>query len=160
MIPQPAQDLIETWRLGFIATADTAGRPNVSPKGTFIVEDERTVSFVEMRSPRTMANLSVRQEVEVNFVDILSRRGFRLRGRARVSEQGSPVFSAVLPRFTAMWGDLEPMFNAIVHIDVESCTPLRSPIYEVGAREADLRRLWRNRIVDMVDGQESEAPRT
>ena len=39
MIPKSAQTLIETWRTGFIATADAEGRPNVSPKGTFIVVD-------------------------------------------------------------------------------------------------------------------------
>jgi len=84
IIPDSVKRLIETWRLGFIATADADGTPNLSPKGTFAVLDEGRIGFAEMRSPRTAANIAVRPDVEVNFVDILTRKGARLRGKAKM----------------------------------------------------------------------------
>ncbi|MEX0285734.1 MAG: pyridoxamine 5'-phosphate oxidase family protein [Paracoccaceae bacterium] len=146
MINATAKTLIETWRLGFVASADATGRVNLSPKGTFVVIDERTLGFAEMRSPQTVANIRDRAEVEVNFVDILTRKGARLRGAARIAEPGSDEFTALLPRFTQHWPDLQPMMNALVLIDVTDCKPLASPAYEAGASEDDLRATWLNKI--------------
>lgn len=149
MITEAARNLIETWRLGFVATADADGQVNLSPKGTFIVVDHETIAFAEMRSPNTVRNIRVRPGVEVNFVDILSRKGIRLRGTARLESKGSATFERLLPDFSALWPDLTGMFNAVVLIEVAACKPLLSPIYEQGASEAELRALWKQKIQDM-----------
>lgn len=149
MITESARNLIETWRLGFVATSDAEGQVNLSPKGTFIVVDHQTVAFAEMRSPNTVRNIRVRPEVEINFVDILSRKGIRLRGTARLESKGSVTFERLLPDFSALWPDLTGMFNAVVLIEVTACKPLLSPIYEQGASEAELRALWKQKIQDM-----------
>ncbi len=44
-------------RPGLIATANKAGKPNVSPKGSFRVLDDEHVIFADIFSPRTTANL-------------------------------------------------------------------------------------------------------
>lgn len=146
MLNRTAKQVIADWPLGFIATADAEGLPNVSPKGTFQVVDDRTVGFAEIRSPGTLANLAVRPEVEVNFVDVLTRRGVRLRGMARVLDKGTPGFDAHWDQFSAPWPDLAPMIGAIVLIDVHACRPLASPIYEVGADEAAMRATYLKKI--------------
>ena len=64
MIPQTVQDLIARFPLGFVATVTSGGRPSVSPKGTFLVLDDNTIAFGEVRSPGTMANLAHRAEAE------------------------------------------------------------------------------------------------
>lgn len=148
-IPAAAKTLIETWRLGFIATADAEGHPNVSPKGTFVVIDHQTIAFAEMRSPSTARNIAARPEVEVNFVDVLSRRGVRLRGRALFIAKGAAEYDALLPAFTEHWADLEPMFNGIVVIAVTACRPLQSPAYESGAEESALRDHWAAKIAGL-----------
>ncbi|MEO1611464.1 MAG: pyridoxamine 5'-phosphate oxidase family protein, partial [Pseudomonadota bacterium] len=114
-----AKAIIETWRMGFVATVSAEGAPNVSPKGTFIVVDEETIAFAEMRSPQTVANIAHQRQVEVSFVDVLSRAGVRFRGRARIVERGEE-FDALMPLFRAHWdADLCAMFNAIVVIPVD-----------------------------------------
>lgn len=148
-LPAKAIDLIETWRLGFVATVSADGRPNVSPKGTFIVLDDETIAFGEMRSPNTMANLAHQAEVEVSFVDVLSRAGVRVRGEVRIVGAGAE-FDALAPHFHAIWGDeLLTMFNVIVVIPCVEVKPLQSPVYETGAVESDLRAQWKSKIAGM-----------
>lgn len=142
-------ELIETWRLGFVATVSADGRPNVSPKGTFVVLDEETIAFGEMRSPNTVANLAHQAEVEVNFVDQLSRAGVRVRGQARIVGRGAE-FDALSPQFLTNWGqDFLDMFNAIIVIPCTEVKPLRSPLYETGCVESDVRAQWKSKIAGM-----------
>ncbi len=148
-LPAKAIDLIETWRLGFVATVSAEGRPNVSPKGTFIVLDEETIAFGEMRSPNTIANLAHQAEVEVSFVDVLSRKGVRIRGEARIVEPGAE-YDTLSPKFRAIWGDeLLTMFNTIIVIPCAEVKPLQSPIFETGCEESDLRAQWKSKIAEM-----------
>jgi predicted pyridoxine 5'-phosphate oxidase superfamily flavin-nucleotide-binding protein len=148
-LPSKAIDLIETWRLGFVATVSADGRPNVSPKGTFIVLDEETIAFGEMRSPNTMANLAHQSEVEVSFVDVLSRKGVRIRGEARIIEP-SAEYDALTPKFQSIWGDeLLTMFNVFIVISCAEVKPLQSPIFETGYQESDLRAQWKSKIAGM-----------
>ena len=57
MLTSDMKRIIEEQRLGFVSTADLNGTPNLSPKGTFIVLNDQTIAFGEIRSPGTMRNL-------------------------------------------------------------------------------------------------------
>ena len=142
--------LIETWRLGFVASVCADGTPNLSPKGTFVALDPHTIGFAEMRSPGTVAAITANQIVEVNFVDILSRRGLRLKGAATIHDKGSENYEKHLPAFTAHWPELEMAFNAIITISADTIRPLASPIYEFGGTETDLRTTWAAKIADLA----------
>ena len=149
-LPDTAIATIETWRLGFVATATTDGQPNLSPKGTFLVVDDQTLAFGEMRSPNTIRNLEQNPALEINFVDILTRKGVRIKGLAQINPQGSETFAELIGRFEEIWGaELCAMFNAIVCIPVASVRPLQSPIYERGGNEADLKAQWQQKISEM-----------
>ena len=97
-----SQQIISNFPLGFVATVDTAGRPCVSPKGTFLILDDETLAFGEIRSPQTLANLRGNTEVEVNFVDIFLRKGVRVRGSAEIIAKGSTDFDALLPHWQVL----------------------------------------------------------
>src|SRR5919107_1456472 len=99
MLTADMKRIIEEQRLGFVATAAPYGTPNVSPKGTFIVLDDRTIAFGEIRSPGTIRNLRANPRIEVNFVDPFVRKGYRFAGTAVVAERGSAGFDALLARF-------------------------------------------------------------
>ena len=141
----PQIRLIETWRLGYVATcADNL--PNVSPKGTFVVPDPTRIAFMEMRSPKTLSNLQANPIAEVNFVDILTRRGLRISGAATIAARGTSEFDTDRPLFMPLFGYLEAMFGAVVSIAATDIRPLVTPAYEAGASEADLKAHW-TRIV-------------
>ena len=148
ILPASAIEVIETWRLGFVATCAN-GRPNVSPKGTFVVLDNQTIAFGALRSPQTMENLRDNPDLEVNFVNILTRKGVRIRGRAEVIDKGTDTFSELFPRFEVLWGDLCALMTAIVRIPVVECRPLTSPIYDLDGDEVELKAVWKAKIAEM-----------
>lgn len=141
MLTQEMKDTVNKQRLGFVATVSETGEPNVSPKGTFVVVDDRTLAFGDIRSPGTIANLRHHPIVEVNFVDPLRRKGFRAKGTATVHTRDSDVYHTHRGRFDR-WGALAEGIKHIVLIEVRSAKPLSTPAYDIGAQEADLRAQW------------------
>ncbi len=133
-----SRSVIETFRLGFVASVTADGRPNVSPKGTFVVLDDETIAFGEIRSPGTMANLAHQPEVEVNFVDQWKRKGVRVRGKTRIIDRGTADFERLIPLWHELWGDLADRVNSIVLIPVAEVRLLTTPPYDTGATEAEM----------------------
>lgn len=143
MLTPDMKRLIEEQRLGFVATASLDGMPNVSPKGTFAVLDDRTIAFGEIRSPGTIRNLKANPRIEVNFVDAFVRKGYRFAGTATVVERSEPGFDTLLPLLRS---SLAHRIRAIVTISVTRALPLTSPAYDDGASEPELRRAWTARF--------------
>ena len=143
MLTPDMKRIVEEQRLGFVATAATDGTPNVSPKGTFIVLDDVTIAFGEIRSPGTIRNLRDNPRIEVNFVDPFVRKGYRFAGTATVVERGDRAFELLLGHFH---GALAPRMRAVVTIKVTKALPLTSPAYDDGKTEPELRRMWTSRF--------------
>jgi uncharacterized protein len=143
MLTPDMKRIIEEQRLGFVATADLDGIPNVSPKGTFIVLDDKRIAFGEIRSPGTIRNLRANPRIEVNFVDPFVRKGYRFSGTAAVVERGNGAYEALLGHFR---GPLAQRMRAIVTITVMKALPLTSPAYDDGTTEPEIRRLWAARF--------------
>ena len=143
MLTPDMKRIIGEQRLGFVATASLDGAPNVSPKGTFTVLDDRTIAFGEIRSPGTIRNLRVNPRVEVYFVDVFVRKGYRFAGMATVVERGEADFEGLLPRLNS---SLVHRIRVIVTIAVTKALPLTSPAYDDGKTEAELRRGWTTRF--------------
>ncbi len=149
MIPPSVQDLITRWRLGHIATVTPGGRPAVSPKGTFLVVNDTTIAFGEIRSPQTVTNLTHNPECEINFVDAFTRKGARLRGQAKMVRRDTAEFDALYPQFQDLWGALCDRMNLIVKIDVSEVKPLTTPPYDTGATEDEMIALWKVKFSEM-----------
>jgi predicted pyridoxine 5'-phosphate oxidase superfamily flavin-nucleotide-binding protein len=143
MLTPDMKRIIEEQRLGFVATADIDGTPNLSPKGTFVVLDDTRIAFGEIRSPGTIRNLRANPRIEVNFVDPFVRKGYRFAGTAIVVERGTDTFDTQLGRYL---GALGPRMRAIVVITVIKALPLTSPVYDDGKAEPDVRRSWTTRF--------------
>lgn len=148
-LPEYARWVIETFRLGYVATVTTGGSPSVSPKGTFVVLDDETIAFGEIRSPQTITNLSHKPECEVNFVDPFARKGARVRGRAVFVRRGTDEFAALLPQWEAIWGDLAKRINIIVRLRVDQVKPLTTPPYDDGATEEEMVALYKQKYAEI-----------
>jgi uncharacterized protein len=153
MLTTDMKRIIEEQRLGFVATAAPDGTPNVSPKGTFIVLDDQTIAFGEIRSPGTIRNLRANPRIEVNFVDPFVRKGYRFAGTAAVVDRGNRAFDALLGHFRSA---LVPRMRAIVTITVTRALPLTSPAYDDGKTEPELRRAWTARFRKLQPNQRFE----
>ncbi|MCK7616091.1 pyridoxamine 5'-phosphate oxidase family protein [Roseibium sediminicola] len=137
---------IEHQRLGFLATVDEEGAPRVSPKGTFVVIDEKTIAYGDISSPGSTSRIGHDPRVEVNFVDPLRRSGLRARGKARFLEAGTSDFETEIARFER-WGGLAARIKRIVVIDIGSAKPVRTPAYDDGVSEAELIQTWSSTLI-------------
>ena len=77
--------IVEQQRLGFVATVCPDGTPNLSPKGTTRIWDDRHLVFADIRSPKTVTNIRSNPWAEVNVVDPFARRGYRFTRNRRVA---------------------------------------------------------------------------
>ena len=149
MLSQALQEFVNEWRLGHLATVGPEG-PNVSPKGTFQALDAGRIAFAEIRSPNTMANLALDARVEVNMVDVFSRKGARFRGEAVFHAMDSVEAASLQPRWVDLFGQqLIERSSGFVVIGVTSAKPLTTPAYDVGATEVALRRDYLERFTAM-----------
>lgn len=140
---------IERVRLGFVASVTSGGRPAVSPKGTFVVLDDRTIAFGEIRSPGTLQNISHSPELEVNFVDAFVRKGVRVRGGTQVIRRGTQEFDGLISSWVDLWGDLADRINAIVKVSVEAAKPLSTPPYDDGVTEDEMIAIYKTKYAEM-----------
>ena len=83
MLDEDMKRVVTTQRLGYVATVCADGTPNLSPKGTTAVWDDRHLVFADLRSPQTVANIEQgRNAVEMDVVDPIARKGYRFKGTA------------------------------------------------------------------------------
>jgi len=138
--------------LGFVATINADGTPNLSPKGTLATWDDEHLAFADIASPNTSANLERNAAVEVNVVDPLIRRGYRFAGTAIVHRDGATYDRGV--EFYEQRGTIRARdrIRAIVVIAVASARSVRSPAYALGATEDELRRKYRIQLLGDTDG--------
>ncbi len=138
MLTEPMKDLIAAFPLGFVATVTPDGAPAVSPKGTFLVLDDHTVAFGDIRSPGTRQNLTANPAIEVNFIDPFKRKAVRVAGTAVLHPNGSEWFNVQHPIWLDVFGGLATRINSLVAINIHSASEIWTPPYDDGATEAEM----------------------
>ena len=137
--------VVREQRLGFVATVNSDGTPDLSPKGTFEVLDDEHLMFLDIRSPHTITNVRRGSAVEVNFVDPFVRKGFRFFGRAEVLQPSSEEARTLVSK-TPNWRHRAETYRGLVKIHVERAAPLISPVYDDGATETEVRHTYTERF--------------
>lgn len=135
------KDFVKKTRLAFVATVCPDGTPNLSPKGTLTAWDDNHLVFADIHSPGTVSNLLINPAVEINMVDIFTRKGYRFKGIGRVFSEG-PLFEEVV-LFYKNAGSRYTI-NNVVLINVERVMPVTSPVYDTGATEEEVIKRWRD----------------
>lgn len=82
-----------------------------------------------------------RPDVEVNFIDVLTRRAVRVKGRAEIVEKGSAAGLRLLPAFREHWAPYLPHMQCFVSISVTRAELILSPAYDIGHTADELRRV-------------------
>jgi uncharacterized protein len=131
MITDDMRDIIRRAILSFVATVNEDNTPNLSPKASLMAREDH-LFFANMASPQTIANLKRNPAIEINVVDIFSRRGYRFKGHAELLSEGSPDFAVVAEWVWGINGREYPVHD-VVRIRVAEAKPLLSPAYVFGA---------------------------
>ncbi len=90
-----AKKIISEVHPALVATASKGGKPNVSLKGSFRVLDDEHVAFIDVASPRTIANLRENPQLSAIVFDPATRKGCRVWGKAEVFSSGA-VFDTIV----------------------------------------------------------------
>ena len=140
MIDESVKEFVARQKLGYVATVSEDNTPNLSPKGTIIAWDSKTLAFADIRSPNTVRNLSVNPNIEINVVDPVVRKGYRFAGRARII-RGGRTFDEIKSHYEKT--GIKSKINSIVLVDVSSMSQVTSPLYDLGLSEDEIRSWWR-----------------
>ena len=141
LLTEDMKSVISTQRLCFAATVTPEGKPNLSPKGTIRVYNDDTIFFCDLGSPNTRKNLETNPYMEINVVDILSRRGYRFYGKATVVTSSDILKIAV--GILKGEGEFKYSVNAVVMLKVEKAAPLISPGYMHVKDEWEMRDIYK-----------------
>lgn len=133
------KEFVKRTKLGFIATVCPDGTPNLSPKGTTTVWDDDHLVFADIHSPGTINNLMTNPAIEINMVDVFTRKGYRFKGIGKVLSEG-PLFEEVIS-FYEKAGSKYPIRN-IVLIKIGRILPIFSPVYDTGVSEDEVIKKW------------------
>src|SRR6478672_9150232 len=127
LLTQEIREFVNKVKLGFIATVCPDGTPNLSPKGTTIAWDEDHLAFADIYSPGTTQNLLLNPAIEINVVNVFTRKGYRFKGTAEVLHEGN-VFELIL----AHYHNAGSRYNIrnIVLVKLDQVIPLSSPAYD------------------------------
>jgi predicted pyridoxine 5'-phosphate oxidase superfamily flavin-nucleotide-binding protein len=142
-IDDDARAVVESAHLVFAATVTPDGHPNLSPKGTIRVWDDRHLFFLDIASPNTRRNLTFNPKIELNVVEHLSRRGYRFFGTATLHRDDDVFREAMRRVFDEERA--EYTIDCVVLVEVERMDALVSPGYLHTTSEAAMRDSWRPR---------------
>ena len=139
VLTEEIKEFVKKQKLGFIATVCPDGTPNLSPKGTTTVWGDQHLVFADIHSPGTVMNLLNNPAIEINIVDIFTRKGYRFKGVGKVISDG-PIFEEVTSFYVSLGSQYT--INNIVLVKVERILPIFSPAYDTGLSEEDIIKRW------------------
>ena len=134
------KNLVNFQKLGYVATVSPDGTPNLSPKGTIAILDDSRLVFANIRSPKTIENLTKNPSIEINVIDPFSRLGYRFKGLAQILSNGKD-FENILDYFKQK--GIKSSISHIVVVDVSSFSEITSPSYDLGLKKEDLVKKWK-----------------
>ena len=134
------KNLVNFQKLGYVATVSSDGTPNLSPKGTIAILDDSRLVFANIRSPKTIENLTKNPSIEINVIDPFSRLGYRFKGIAKILSDGED-FENILDYFKQK--GIKSSISHIVVVDVTSFSEITSPSYDLGLTKDDLVKKWK-----------------
>lgn len=115
VIDQDMRQVIARAMVSYVAAVLADGSPSLSPKGSVMVYDDSNLIFMNQASPGTVANLKRDPRVEINAVDILRRRGYRFKGRARIAPPGDAAYAWLKQELLALNGPGYPAHEAALY---------------------------------------------
>jgi len=151
MLTDDMKRVIQQQRLGFVATTGPDGAPSLAPKDSFVVLDDETIAFGNIRSHDAIRNLAVDRRIEINFVDPLLHKGYRLAGVATIVRRKHADFAALLGQLQSPYA---PRIHSIVKVLVTRARSLTSPAYDAGPTELAMRHALTGRLRTLQPNQQ------
>lgn len=140
LLTNEIKNLIDSQKLGYVATVSPDNTPNLSPKGTLYAWDDEHLVFADIKSPKTMSNLEKNPSVEINIVNPISRKGFRFKGEGKILSSGID-YDKIISHYNDI--GIKSKIGRVVLIKVVTVTDVTSPLYDLGYTEDEIKKRWR-----------------
>ena len=140
VITEEIKNFVNFQKLGYVATVSNDNTPNLSPKGTIMVLDESHIAFADIQSPKTVENLKHNPSIEINVVDMFSRRGYRFSGTAEIILSGDK-FNKIITYYKT--SGVKSSIKSVILIKIEKLSEVLSPLYDLGHTEEELKTKWK-----------------
>ena len=111
--------------LCWVATADSDGRPNVSPKEVFTSDGDR-ILIAHIASPKTVRNIEVNPQVMVSVVDIFAQHGWQFSGQASLTWADTSEFAELVKPLDVITQGLYPI-KAVIVVAVRDAKRIVAP---------------------------------
>lgn len=128
MIDQEVKDSIRDSVLCWLATADAAGEPNVSPKEMFVSNGDGHILVADIASPNSVKNIEANPWVCLSFIDIFKQKGYKVKGIATIINSTEPDYEAKAKKLRQLGGE-KFQIKSIIEIKVTSAQPIIAPSY-------------------------------
>jgi len=114
--------------LCWLATANSDGQPNVSPKELFTYFNDNTLVIANIASPKSIKNIQQNSAVSVSFVDVFIQKGYKLTGKASFINKSNDDFSKKAEKLKIMAGDAFAV-HSLLTISVTQVDEILAPSY-------------------------------
>lgn len=128
MMTDEIHSLLDRCVLCWLATSDSNGIPNVSPKEIFATMGDDRLVIANIKSPGSVANVRANPAVCVSVVDVFSQRGFKLRGAARNVHRHEADFAALAAPLEKLTSGVFPILS-VIEVRVETVEEILAPSY-------------------------------
>lgn len=130
MLTEEITDCAARATLCWLATVDTTGQPNVSPKEVFAVFDEQHLVIAHIASPTSVRNIRVNDRVCVSFIDIFVQKGWKVSGSACLLGRDDAEFAHWVAPLAQMAGPRFPIHGVIV-VTAQAVEAIIAPSYRL-----------------------------
>ncbi|KAA0971228.1 pyridoxamine 5'-phosphate oxidase family protein [Aureimonas fodinaquatilis] len=114
--------------LCWLATVDSSGTPNVTPKEIFSSYGDDRIVVADIASTNTVRNIRSHPTVCVSFIDIFRQRGFKVVGSATIIGPEEPDFAIVGADLLRLAGVDFPIRH-VISIHMERVSRIWAPSY-------------------------------
>lgn len=116
--------------LCWLATVDSTGTPNVTPKEIFSAYGDDRIIVADIASTNTVRNIRSHPSVCVSFIDVFRQRGFKVTGQAIIIGSDHPDYPVVGAQVLEMAGTDFPVRN-LISIQIEKVSRILAPSYRL-----------------------------
>jgi len=128
MITNKVRELAQRSVICWLATSDSDGQPNVSPKEIYVIFNEDTILIANIASAKSTSNIRKNKKVCVSFIDIFVQKGFKIIGEAIEITSAAKDYSKWVAPLHAMAGDRYPIHSVLV-VKVNAIEEILAPSY-------------------------------
>lgn len=128
MLTENVCDLVRDSVLCWLATVDSSGCPNVSPKEMFVSFEENKLLIANIASPQSVKNINSNPNVCVSFVHIFKQKGFKLTGKAQIIEESSARYDQLREELYSLGGRHFEIMS-VIEVTINKVNPIIAPSY-------------------------------